>query len=113
MCLSNFMKFRQCLFKILKNQNVANGRTDGRTDGRTNGRTDNVKSTLPTNKVCGGINTGSFFRHAELNNLTSRKLLRIKVTPDLHLTYSKYGGNLGLVLKIKNIACISILLKNM
>ena len=36
------------------------------------------------------------------------KLLRIKVTPDLHLTYSKNGGNLGLVLKMKNIACISI-----
>ena len=27
---------------------------------------------------------------------TSRKLLRIKVTPDLHLTYSINGGNLGL-----------------
>ena len=40
----------------------------------------------------------------------SRKLLRIKVTPDLHLTYSKNGGNLGLVLKMKNIDCISILL---
>ena len=39
-----------------------------------------------------------------------RKLLPIKVTPDLHLTYSKNGGNLGLVLKMKNIACISILL---
>ena len=41
---------------------------------------------------------------------SSRKLLRIKVTPDLHPTYSKNGGNLGLVLKMKNIACISILL---
>ena len=41
---------------------------------------------------------------------TTRKLLRIKVTPDLHLTYSKNGGNLGLVLKMKNIACLSILL---
>ena len=42
---------------------------------------------------------------------TSRKLLRIKVTPDLHLTYSKNGGNLGLVLKMKqNIDCLSILL---
>ena len=40
----------------------------------------------------------------------SRKLLRIKVTPDLHLTYSKNGGNLGLVLEMKNIVCISILL---
>ena len=33
-----------------------------------------------------------------------------KVTPDLHLTYSKNGGNLGLVLKMKNIACLSMLL---
>ena len=41
---------------------------------------------------------------------TSRKLLRMKVTPDLHLTYSKNGGNLGLVLKMKDIACISIVL---
>ena len=40
----------------------------------------------------------------------SWKLLRIKVTPDLPLTYSKNGGNLGLILKMKNIACISILL---
>ena len=40
----------------------------------------------------------------------SRKRLRINVTPDLHLTYSKNGGNLGLVLKMKNIACLSILL---
>ena len=40
----------------------------------------------------------------------SRKLLRIKVTPDLHLTHSENGGNLGLVLKTKNIACLSILL---
>ena len=42
--------------------------------------------------------------------MTSRKLLLIKVTPDLHLTKSKNGGNLGLVLKMKNIDCISILL---
>ena len=28
----------------------------------------------------------------------SRKRLRTKVTQDLHLTYSKNGGNLGLVL---------------
>ena len=43
---------------------------------------------------------------------SSRKLLRIKVTPDLHLIYSKNGGNLGLVLKMKNIDCLSILLTN-
>ena len=42
--------------------------------------------------------------------LTSRKLLHIKVSPELHLTYNKNGGNLGLVLKMKNMACISILL---
>ena len=41
---------------------------------------------------------------------SSRKLLRIKVTPDLHLIYCQNGGNLGLVLKMTNIACISILL---
>ena len=40
----------------------------------------------------------------------SRKLLRIKVTPDLHLTYSKNWVDLGLVLKMKNIDCLSILL---
>ena len=40
----------------------------------------------------------------------SRKLLRIKVTPDLHVTYSKNGSNLELVLKMKNTACLSILL---
>ena len=28
-------------------------------------------------------------------NLTSRKHLRTKVTPDFHLTYSTNGGNLG------------------
>ena len=41
---------------------------------------------------------------------SSRKRLRIKVTRDLHLTYSKNRGNLGLVLKMKNTACLSILL---
>ena len=46
----------------------------------------------------------------KIDRLPSRKRFRIKVTPDLHLTYSKNGGNLGLVLKMKNIACSSILL---
>ena len=55
------------------------------------------------NKVC------LFVCLAIINN-ASRKLLRITVAPDLHLTYSKNGGNLGLVFKMKNIACISILL---
>ena len=45
-----------------------------------------------------------------LSDTASMNLLRIKVTPDLHLIYSKNGGNLGLVLKMKNIACLSILL---
>ena len=49
--------------------------------------------------------------YIEINKSSSPKRLRIKVTPDLHLTYSKNGGNLGLVLKMKNIACLSILLK--
>ena len=49
------------------------------------------------------------FYPSELTH-TSRKLLRIKVTPDLHLTYRKKGGNLGLVLKMKNITCLSIVL---
>ena len=35
MCLPNFKKFRHCLFKILKNQNVADRQTDGRTDVKT------------------------------------------------------------------------------
>ena len=33
-----------------------------------------------------------------------------KITLALHLTYSKNWGNPGLVLKMKNIACISIVL---
>ena len=41
-------------------------------------------------------------------SFTSRKLLRIKVTPDLHLTYSKNGGNLGLVLKMKKTYSLSL-----
>ena len=32
MNLPNFMKFRHCIFKILKNQNIADGRVDERTD---------------------------------------------------------------------------------
>ena len=55
------------------------------------------------------LDCNSFIIFMRGNN-APRKLLPIKVTPDLHLTYSKNGGNLGLVLKMKNIACISILL---
>ena len=43
-------------------------------------------------------------------NVSSRKLFRIKVSPDLHLKYSKNVGNLRLVLRTKNIACILNLL---
>ena len=51
----------------------------------------------------------SFFRESKavlastiifFEDITELELLRIKVTPDLHLTYSKNGGNLGLVLKM-------------
>ena len=46
------MKIQQLLFKLLRKQNV----TDGRTDGRTDRRMDNVKTVYPTtNKVCGGV----------------------------------------------------------
>ena len=59
--------------------------------------------------VC-NLHRGSFYHFLKMmtENFTSRKLLCIKVTPDLHLTYSKNGGNLGLVLKMKNTACRSI-----
>ena len=35
------MKFHQWVFKILKKQNVTDGRTHGRTDGRTDGQREN------------------------------------------------------------------------
>ena len=35
------MKFHQWVFKILKKQNVTDGRTDGHTDGRTDGQREN------------------------------------------------------------------------
>ena len=45
------MKIQLLLFKLLRKQNV----TDGRTDTHMDGRTDNVKTVYPTtNKVCGG-----------------------------------------------------------
>ena len=45
------------------------------------------------------VNSHQFSGHHP--RYTSRKHLRTKVTPDLHLRYSKNGGNLGLVLKDK------------
>ena len=56
MCMQGLIKFHPSLFKLLRKQNV----TDGRMDGRTDGRTDNVKTVYPpTNIVCGGYNKGS------------------------------------------------------
>ena len=52
----------------------------------------------------------NLLKSTPFNNLSITETSPYKVTPDLHLTYSKNGGNLGLVLKMKNIACISILL---
>ena len=60
--------------------------------------------------VSGLLKTSGGSRGVGVARIPSRKLLRIKVTPDLHLTYSKNGGNLGLVLKMKSIVCLSILL---
>ena len=40
-------------------------------------------------------------RNVNQYSFTSWKHIRTKVTPDLHLTYSKNGGNLGLVLNDK------------
>ena len=59
MCLLNFMEFHHCLFKILKNQNVADGQRDVcssavRTDGRTNG-CENSIPTPPQTQLAGGI----------------------------------------------------------
>ena len=53
------------------------------------------------------ISKPDFTRYGEITNfyyfyyfnITSRELLRTKVTPDFHVTYSKSGGNLGLVSK--------------
>ena len=36
-------------------------------------------------------------------SMSSRKRLRTKVTPDLHLTYSKTGGNQGLIINGKRL----------
>ena len=50
------MKIQQWLFKILRKQNVTDGRTDAHTDRRTDGRTDKVKTVYPSQtKFAGGI----------------------------------------------------------
>ena len=48
------MKIQQWLFKLLKKQNVTDGRTDGRMDGRTDGQRDN-SIPPPQTKFAGGI----------------------------------------------------------
>ena len=58
------------------------------------------------------------FKAEEMKAQSSWKHLRTGVTPDLHLRYSKNGGNLGLVLKDKKwkflhkIICCSDLLES-
>ena len=37
---------------------------------------------------------------SDIDNMPSRKLLRIEITPDSHLTYNENGGNRELVLNI-------------
>ena len=64
------MKIRQWLFKILRKQNVTDGRMDGRTDARTQGHTDarthNVKTVYPPQtKFAGGIK----IKHQTLHSL--------------------------------------------
>ena len=49
--------------------------------------------------------------YGQIEKKASRKLLRLKVTPDLHLRYIKNGETWGWYWKWKNIACLSILLK--
>ena len=62
--------------------------------------------------------TSALTLHNKSNNYSSRKRLRTNVTPDLHLTYSKNGENLGLVLNDKKwkflnkIICCGDLLKS-
>ena len=48
-----------------------------------------------------GLNKSIRSQDSEKKKESSLKHLRTKVTPDLHLTYSKNGGNLGLVLNDK------------
>ena len=50
---ANFMKFRHCLFKILKNQNGAGGRTDGR---------ENSARTLCTHSLRGYKNVNAVYQ---------------------------------------------------
>ena len=52
-------------------------------------------------RMCRSCFTFVPLRKLSDQSLASRKHLRTKVTLDLHLTYSKNGGNLGLVLNDK------------
>ena len=55
MCLPNFMKFRLCLFKILKTKT-------SRMDRQTDGRTDNVKTVYPPQTQFAGGITNNWLR---------------------------------------------------
>ena len=54
MCFQNFMKFRYCLFKILKNQNVADGQMDGGMNGHQNRIPPNKHNTPQQTVFVGG-----------------------------------------------------------
>ena len=61
------MKIQQCLFKLLRKQNVTDGQTDGRTHGHTHTcthtHTDNVKTVYPPQtKFAGGIINNLIFK---------------------------------------------------
>ena len=60
--MQGLMKFHPLLLKILRKQNVKDGRTDGRRNARTDGWMYNVKTVyLPTNTVCGGYKNKSIY----------------------------------------------------
>ena len=56
------MKIQQWLLKILKKQNVMDGRMHARTDAHTSTHKQRENSIPTTNKVCGGYNKPHFLR---------------------------------------------------
>ena len=58
---AKFDEIQQWLLKILRKQNVTDGRTDARTDAHTHARTHGQReNSIPTtNKVCGGYKNES------------------------------------------------------
>ena len=53
--LQGLMKIQQWLFKILRKQNVTDGRTHTHTHAHTQGRTDNVKTVYPPQTKFAGV----------------------------------------------------------